>query len=224
MPETPLRLNRPPRFGVQTLGFGTRASIWLQGCTLACPGCASLDTWDANGGTAWTVHNIVDAVHREVGSLAGLTITGGEPFQQPGALLALLQELRNGMPEEFDVLCFSGYRIETLKAKFPHHLDLIDVIVDGRYHVDEPTDLPLRGSANQRLHALSPLGQRRYGSALPSLAESSVASPSSFPPGLQFVVTDDGFELIGIPRAGDLLALESVLAEQGIELGGVSWR
>ena len=32
-------------YPVTTLGPGRRIGLWLQGCTLACPGCVSRDTW-----------------------------------------------------------------------------------------------------------------------------------------------------------------------------------
>ena len=37
-------LNRV-HFPVTALGPGRRVGIWLQGCSIRCPGCMSLDTW-----------------------------------------------------------------------------------------------------------------------------------------------------------------------------------
>ncbi|MCA1696856.1 MAG: radical SAM protein, partial [Actinobacteria bacterium] len=36
---------------VTTLGYGTRAGVWVQGCTIGCHGCASRDTWAVTEGT-----------------------------------------------------------------------------------------------------------------------------------------------------------------------------
>lgn len=43
----------------------------------------------------------------------GVTITGGEPFQQPQALLELVRELS---PHHGDILVYSGYRLAELLA------------------------------------------------------------------------------------------------------------
>ena len=44
-----IRVNRVAR-PVTVLGPGRRLGLWVQGCSIRCPGCASEDTWDPAAG------------------------------------------------------------------------------------------------------------------------------------------------------------------------------
>lgn len=75
---------------IQSLGTvdgpGVRYVVFLQGCPLRCACCHNPDTWDANGGTAYTAREIVDKAERYkeyFGSEGGITLSGGEPLLQP---------------------------------------------------------------------------------------------------------------------------------------------
>ena len=76
---------------VTVLGPGRRLGLWVQGCGLACPGCASRDTWDPAEGLEIPVAELADRITRTVVAedLTGLTITGGEPTDQGRALASL---------------------------------------------------------------------------------------------------------------------------------------
>ena len=90
--------------------------------------------------------------------LQGLTISGGEPFCQPEALLPLARGARE---QGKDVTIYSGYTLEQLLEMAKDHpaiLDLLracDILVDGPY-VEQLRDLTLtfRGSSNQRILVL----------------------------------------------------------------------
>ena len=102
---TTLNLSRL-HYPVTTLGPGRRVGIWFQGCSIRCPGCVSVDTWAAGqGGT--TVSAVLAAVSPWLVTADGVTISGGEPFDQVDALLALLRGLRSAGAE--DILVYSGY-------------------------------------------------------------------------------------------------------------------
>src|SRR5687767_5823772 len=78
-------------YPVTALGYGRRLGIWLQGCPLACPGCISRDTWVADERHDTTLTETIAACDALVsGLIDGVTISGGEPFQQPDALEGLL--------------------------------------------------------------------------------------------------------------------------------------
>ena len=214
MDDRVLRLNRPPRCGITTLGYGRRVAIWTQGCDLACPGCVSRDTWPS-GGDAWSADDLADLIADPASGLDGLTISGGEPFAQPQGLAALLGAVRQRTdPTSFDILCFSGHRREHLEASHPEVVAMLDALVDGRFRSDLPTELPLRGSANQRVHRLTPLAHRRYG---------AVDEPAPRPD-LQVIFDDESVELVGIPARGQMEAIEHALSLTGIRLEGASWR
>ncbi len=81
----------------------------------------------------------------------GVTVSGGEPFQQPEALAALVRALRDAGVDS--VLVFTGYTLDELDGA---SLEGIDVLVAGRYDPTRAVDgVPLLSSDNQRLHLLT---------------------------------------------------------------------
>jgi anaerobic ribonucleoside-triphosphate reductase activating protein len=132
-------------------GPGARFVIWLQGCTLGCPGCFNPAT-HAAGGAAVEVEEL--AAQLAAAGVDGLTLSGGEPLEQPEAALALLRAARRlGL----STLIFSGFTIEEIRARplGPEVLAELDVLIDGRYVARERLGTGLRGSANQRIHVLT---------------------------------------------------------------------
>ena len=133
-------------------GPGARFVVWLQGCTLGCAGCFNPTTHDATGGTETSLDALVEQM-RASGS-EGLSLSGGEPLQQPHAAAALLEAARSlGM----STLAFSGYTREEIQQidGGPKVLALLDVLIDGRYVASERLATGLRGSSNQRIVLLT---------------------------------------------------------------------
>jgi anaerobic ribonucleoside-triphosphate reductase activating protein len=131
-------------------GPGIRTAVFFQGCPHGCKGCHNPGTHGFGGGFVADT----DDVLREAAKnplVQGLTITGGEPFCQPDAVLALA---RGAKDMSLDVWCYTGYRHEDL-LPFPaaaRALEFVDVLVDGEFVLEEKThDLPFRGSRNQRI-------------------------------------------------------------------------
>ncbi len=136
-------------------GPGVRATLWVQGCSLGCPGCFNPGTHTA-AGPETPVAELVDRIIAEGEAIEGLTVSGGEPFEQPDGLFGLLDGVRAAAPR-LSVLVFSGFAIEEIRAR-PRGADilaLIDVLIDGRYVAGERLGRGLRGSANQRIQLLS---------------------------------------------------------------------
>ncbi|MDS4071316.1 MAG: 4Fe-4S single cluster domain-containing protein [Candidatus Competibacter sp.] len=213
-----LYLNKA-HYPVTTLGPGRRIGLWFQGCTLACPGCVARDTWAFEPDRALPLPMLL-AWCREVArtGLDGVTISGGEPFEQPAALLALLEALRDWRGAaglDFDILCYSGLPWRRLQREFAAILERLDAIIPEPFQARRPTRLLWRGSANQPLIPLSPLGRERYAPYLDRAAERRP---------FQVAVDSERVWAIGIPGAGDMEALEQRCAERGLRLGGVSWR
>jgi len=226
-------------YPVTTLGPGIRAGIWTQGCTLHCPGCLSRDTWEADPGKEVPVEAVLGWLASLPGPVEGVTISGGEPFQQPEAVAALVRGIRRWWDEShhetipLDILVYSGYVYSRLSrsAEAREILEGCDAIVAGPYidrlnpegrHV-EGGSLLWRGSANQRVVPLSSLGRERYG-ALADIGKTEKATG----PRVQ-VSVDEGPEgrrvyYIGIPRRGDMEHLTSRLDRAGVRSGDVSWR
>ena len=134
-------------------GPGLRYAVFVQGCSHACPGCHNPDSQPFEGGTVRLIDDVVaDIAANKL--VQGVTISGGEPFQQAAACAALARQVRElGL----DVWTYSGYRYEQLEAGVPDPaardlLDQTDVLVDGPYvQARHSYDLAWRGSCNQRL-------------------------------------------------------------------------
>jgi len=135
-------------------GPGLRTAIWVQGCTLGCPGCCNPRTHASAGGFVREVGELSAEIAATSG-IEGVTLSGGEPFEQPCGVLALLERLRAGTT--LSVLLFSGYTRAEIEAQplGPRILALTDVLVDGRYDRTQPAGRALRASANQRVWLLS---------------------------------------------------------------------
>lgn len=142
-------------FGSRSNGPGLRHVVHTRGCDLGCPGCFNTETHPAEGGTPWEIEALAQALLARPAD--GISISGGEPFQQLPALTALLTALRAARPD-LSLLCFSGYTREEITA-LPGGiaaLALLDVLVDGRFDAKQMAAEGLRGSANQRVHLLTP--------------------------------------------------------------------
>jgi anaerobic ribonucleoside-triphosphate reductase activating protein len=105
----------------------------------------------------------VDELQAEVaavlGRIEGVTLLGGEPFEQAEGLCAFARGVRE---KGLSVMTFSGYTLEELRAQgatrpaILHLLAATDVLVDGRYDAAHPDAARLwAGSTNQRFHYLT---------------------------------------------------------------------
>jgi anaerobic ribonucleoside-triphosphate reductase activating protein len=145
-------------YPVRTLGPGARIGIWLQGCSIRCPGCVSMDTWVEDQHVT-TLDEVKKGLLPFLAS-DGVTITGGEPFDQPEALLALLRWLRN--VHSGDLFVYSGYTYEALQQYLAAFNGLIDAVMTDPFRQDVDQTLALRGSDNQRLFLLTERGRQRF--------------------------------------------------------------
>lgn len=133
-----------------------RFAVWAQGCSIQCPGCFNPHLWGTSGGQAIEVSSLAQ---RAVQSGAqGVTLLGGEPFDQAPDFAAFAREVgRQGL----SVMTFTGHSIEYLRSpQRPEGSELLlsatDLLVDGPYladHIDNAR--PWAGSTNQRFHFLT---------------------------------------------------------------------
>jgi anaerobic ribonucleoside-triphosphate reductase activating protein len=208
-------------FPVTVLGPGRRIGIWFQGCSIGCKGCISQDTWTSKAEEVMTVSELMQWCRQTSGGLLdGVTLSGGEPFDQPRALSSLLDALaewRATLASPFDILCYSGYPYARLLREHPGILDKLDALIPEPFVQTKPATHLWRGSSNQPLIALSARAQALYG---PFLEATQAAS------GKQIQIAVDGSRIwyIGIPGRGDMAALEASCAAQGLTFQSVSWR
>jgi len=208
-------------YPVSVLGPGKRLGIWLQGCSIGCKGCVSQDTWKRDPGHDMTVAQLLSWCRMTATEgFDGVTISGGEPFDQPAALSALLDGLshwRTNSQLDFDILCYSGYPYSTLQKKHEKILLKLDALIPEPYVEAKPLSHIWRGSANQTLQLLSERGHSRYTQHLNTPADND---------NKRIQTMQDGEQVwyVGIPARGDMTALEHACRERGVELKRVSWR
>jgi pyruvate formate lyase activating enzyme len=104
-------------------GPGTRLVLFLSGCPLRCLYCQNPDTWCKQHGTltpADDLEALMECYHAFVARAGGgLTISGGEPLQQPRFTRELLQGARRrGLHTALDTSGFLGRKadVELLAA------------------------------------------------------------------------------------------------------------
>lgn len=134
-------------------GPGIRVSFFVTGCTHKCYNCFNPEYQDFNFGDLWTENNTREIIeYLKQNQIAGLSIIGGEPFQNSEELTKIIREIKKEVDKT--IWIWTGYTYdqvledETMKEL----LDEIDVLVDGRF-VQKLKDLTLkfRGSSNQRI-------------------------------------------------------------------------
>jgi anaerobic ribonucleoside-triphosphate reductase activating protein len=195
-------------FPVTTLGPGRRIGIWFQGCSIRCPGCISMDTW-AQGRGITTIDEVVNAIAQWIPAADGITISGGEPFDQPIALLELLSRLRS--LTESDVLVFTGYPWSRVSEMVDASPGLIDALVTGPFDLNQSQTLALRGSDNQELHFLTAMGHARFAPFQRPITEAERTLDVMF---------DDRGDVwfAGIPGRDDFRRLQEMLERAGARL------
>jgi len=146
---------------VTSLGPGRRAVLWVAGCRKRCPGCVSPEMRDPAHGRLVPVDVLARRLLRLDAELAGITISGGEPFDQSENLGELLRLVREQRPN-WNVIVYTGHVLATLGRKPAARplLGQVDVLIAGPYRRNVPQTHALAGSGNQRLHLLTPRGRK----------------------------------------------------------------
>lgn len=128
-------------------GIGYRTVLFLQGCDLQCKGCQNKSTWDLTKGIKKDVKVLAQEL-REKCFNKELTISGGEPLMQTGALRELLEELK-----DFDLCLYTGHELNEVPQSILTYLKYIKV---GRFVQElRTTTKPFVGSSNQRFMEVS---------------------------------------------------------------------
>ena len=144
-------------------GPGFRVTIWVSGCTHACPGCQNKHTWKYGQG-----HKLDDMVPYHITCkekilnligdkhIDGVTISGGDPLDQSAQALKELAKFLSNIKKRYpkkSIWLYTGYLIEDLN-NYPYKevIKNCDVIIDGPYVKEKRNiTIPFRGSTNQRI-------------------------------------------------------------------------
>lgn len=133
-------------------GPGLRIVFFLSGCSIRCQGCCNAELFEKKAGCPGNVRNILEK-YNPAGA-EGISVLGGEPFDQPEALLELVRMAQ--IEFSLGVMVFSGYELAYLKDNFAPILTHVDILKTGPF-IQEKACLNRRwiGSENQQFHFLS---------------------------------------------------------------------
>jgi anaerobic ribonucleoside-triphosphate reductase activating protein len=154
-------------------GPGRRFAVWVQGCAIRCPGCCNPRMLDPARGRATSPGALAGRIRRVRAEVEGVTLLGGEPFDQAAPLAEVAAACR---AMGLSVAVFTGYPLERLRARRDAGaralLAATDLLVDGPYLASRPErDRRWVGSTNQRFHFLTD----RYRPGVESVAPGEAA-------------------------------------------------
>ena len=134
-------------------GPGIRATLFVSGCTHNCKGCFNQEYRNFSYGEEFDSKKGFEFLEMVKNpNVKGVTILGGEPFDQDEELLILVNHIAHATGKP--IWIFSGYTFEQLLKKplAVKILNKCEVLVDGPF-IEELKDIRLRfrGSSNQRI-------------------------------------------------------------------------
>ncbi|MCG9732211.1 anaerobic ribonucleoside-triphosphate reductase-activating protein [Shewanella sp. Isolate13] len=140
-------------------GPGTRATLFVSGCEHQCRGCYNQSTWNPCSGHLFDEQmqqRIIDDLNDDRIKRRGLSLSGGDPLFPANleAILSLVKQVREHCPGK-DIWLWTGYTLGSLSAAQQEIVDLVNVVVDGKFEqsLADPS-LLFRGSSNQEIHYL----------------------------------------------------------------------
>ena len=141
-------------------GEGTRCTLFVSGCIHQCKGCYNQGTWSPNSGHLFTQEledQIIADLKDQRIKRRGLSLSGGDPLHENNveSILKLVKRVKAECPDK-DIWLWSGYELAELDAQQKAIVDLVDVLIDGKFEQDlyDP-ELLWRGSSNQLIHRFS---------------------------------------------------------------------
>lgn len=134
-------------------GPGIRVTLFVTGCTHACPGCYNESTWDRKSGfpfTSQVQQELLDACEGH----DGLSLSGGDPLHPANreGILELCKAFKTRYPDK-NIWLWTGYLFEEVQKI--EALEYVNTVIDGKFELDNVSSQPWRGSTNQRLYHIS---------------------------------------------------------------------
>jgi len=184
-------------------GPGTRNALWVQGCTLRCPGCFNPNTHEHQARELWEPSVLARRLVEP--AIEGITILGGEPFEQAAACAVLA---RTAKELGASVVTYSGYTWRYLKKSrltaIRDLLDATDLLIAGPFIESRATNGEgWHGSSNQELVLLT----KRY-------VRADLRNVSNLPR-VEVRIDGEYIDITGIPACSDRLL--DVPSTEGVE-------
>ncbi|HEY8478617.1 MAG TPA: 4Fe-4S single cluster domain-containing protein [Spirillospora sp.] len=133
-------------------GPGTRFVVWTQGCSLGCEGCFNPETHGPGGST----RSAEDVAREALGTpgIEGVTVSGGEPLEQPEPLREFCALVRAA---GLGIIVLSGFSRAEIEAdpRKRAAVENADMVVAGRYNARLHLGRGLRGSSNKEYWAIT---------------------------------------------------------------------
>lgn len=134
-------------------GPGRRSVVQVAGCSIRCPGCYVPETHDRLNGQKIRISDVISEILSEAVHSDGVTILGGEPFDQARAVAEVVARLR---VHEISIVVYSGYTMDALlEMKAPsidYILTHINLLIDGPFmNTLRLGSGEYRGSRNQKI-------------------------------------------------------------------------
>jgi len=131
-----------------------------------------VDTWDPAGGQDMSIEDILNQIKMSR-DLDGITITGGEPFDQ----LEPVYWLCRSVSKELSVFVTTGYTTsELIRKDFFKIWSYIDILCTGPFEKDKVCSGEWRGSSNQQIYFLTELGNKQ--STMPVIPKEIIVAPN----------------------------------------------
>ena len=190
----------------RVLGPGARAVIWFHGCSRNCPGCIAHSMNSSREFHFFLPSDLASEVLKDP-SIHGITISGGEPFEQD--ISALREFMAIVHSAQKSIICYTGLKYETILTDPEKRtlLDMIDLLIDGEYQEENNNGSPLRGSDNQRFIFLSDRFAEEKDMMLNQCREIECD-----------IGLNNTLEITGIPERGFLQKIEKELNARGLEV------
>ena len=134
-------------------GPGPHYTIWVQGCSLNCPGCFNPQTHNPEGGYSRSISSLLQEIigYWTQKKIRGVTITGGEPLQQITNVTILLKEIKS--VGEIGTIILTGYNENELQkiSGFDILTPYLDILITGRFLKKKKLQKGIRGSVNKKI-------------------------------------------------------------------------
>ncbi|MET7392449.1 4Fe-4S single cluster domain-containing protein [Dactylosporangium sp. NPDC005572] len=183
-------------------GPGVRTAVWVQGCSIRCPGCFNPHMWGFHPAETVTTADLVARVL--AAGTEGLTLLGGEPFDHAAPLARVAAEVGAAGRS---VMTFTGYTTGQLRkaaaggrGDVQALLDATDLLVAGPFLADRIDAVrPWVGSTNQEFLLLT--------DRFPAMLDAVRATPDR----LEVIVAADGS--VAVNGWADPETLDALLAD-----------